>query len=155
MAGVRIGNEIHQNVRGRPSKTAVVAAPILSKDRFLGALAIHDTRPKKRFKDTDKEMLNRLAKHAAVAIENAIANVAEQQVRSYLDSLINEALKPCSLNDYDLGVRAFLRLYAYKTKMESTGRVFKEAVEAGLGGVVIMAGSDSDDKPKKEGEKKR
>ena len=49
--------------------------------------------------------------------------------KSHLDSLVNEALKPRSLDDYDLGVRAFLRLYAYKTKMEHTRKMYKEAVE--------------------------
>ena len=58
--------------------------------------------------------------------------------KNYLDCLVNQALKPYSLNDYDLGVRAFLRLYAYKTKIERRENVYKEAVEiARLGRAVL------------------
>jgi 16S rRNA (cytosine967-C5)-methyltransferase len=49
--------------------------------------------------------------------------------RNYLDRLINHALAPHSISDYELGVRAFLRLYTYKIKMEGKGDVQKEAVE--------------------------
>jgi 16S rRNA (cytosine967-C5)-methyltransferase len=49
--------------------------------------------------------------------------------KNLLDSLINQALKPYTINDYELGVRAFLRVYVYKTRIEHKGRVHKEAVE--------------------------
>ena len=58
--------------------------------------------------------------------------------KNYLDRLIDEALKPSSLNDYDLGVRAFLRLYAYKTKIEREGNVHKRAVETAHTGRAVL-----------------
>lgn len=58
--------------------------------------------------------------------------------KNYLDSLVNQALKPYSLDDYDLGVRAFLRLYAYKTKIERKENAYKEAVEIARLGRAIL-----------------
>jgi GAF domain-containing protein len=49
---------------------SVVAAPLISANRTMGVIAIHDTRPD-RFTERDKQRLVRLAAHAAVAIENA------------------------------------------------------------------------------------
>jgi 16S rRNA (cytosine967-C5)-methyltransferase len=58
--------------------------------------------------------------------------------KNYLDRLIDEALKPDSLNDYDLGLQAFLRLYTYKTKVDHEGNVRKQAVEiAHIGRAVL------------------
>jgi len=49
--------------------------------------------------------------------------------KNYLDSLINQVLKPRSINNYELGVRAFLRLYVYETRIKHSGDVHGEAVE--------------------------
>lgn len=48
--------------------------------------------------------------------------------RNLLDHLINYALAPRSISDFDLGVRAFLRLYAYETKTEPKRDVHKKAI---------------------------
>jgi 16S rRNA (cytosine(967)-C(5))-methyltransferase len=58
--------------------------------------------------------------------------------KNYLDSLIDQALKPASLSDYDLGVQAFLRLYVYKTRIVHTGNAYKEAVEVARMGRAIL-----------------
>ena len=58
--------------------------------------------------------------------------------KNYLDSLINHALKPHSMNDFELGVRAFLRLYVYRTRIERKGNVQKEAVEIARMGRSIL-----------------
>ncbi|MEM2103224.1 MAG: transcription antitermination factor NusB, partial [Candidatus Bathyarchaeia archaeon] len=59
--------------------------------------------------------------------------------RNLLDRLINHALAPRSISDFDLGVRAFLRLYAYETKIETKhGDVHKEAVEIARMGRSIL-----------------
>jgi 16S rRNA (cytosine967-C5)-methyltransferase len=58
--------------------------------------------------------------------------------KNYLDSLINYALAPQSIDDYDLGVRAFLRLYVYKTRLERKSDVHREAVEIAHTGRSIL-----------------
>jgi 16S rRNA (cytosine967-C5)-methyltransferase len=58
--------------------------------------------------------------------------------KNLLDSLINQALKPHTINDYELGVRAFLRLYVYKTRIEHKGDVHKEAIEIARMGRSIL-----------------
>ena len=49
--------------------------------------------------------------------------------KNYLDSLISYALRPHTIDDYELGLRAFLRLYVYKTSLERKGDTYREAVE--------------------------
>ncbi len=51
--------------------TAVVATPLLFGDRLVGALAITRDASDPPFADADLEILNLLAPHAAIAIENA------------------------------------------------------------------------------------
>ncbi len=46
--------------------------------------------------------------------------------KNLIDFLINSVLPPQSLNDFKLGLRAFLRLYTYETKIVHTG--FEKAV---------------------------
>jgi 16S rRNA (cytosine967-C5)-methyltransferase len=58
--------------------------------------------------------------------------------RNLLDRLINHALAPRAISDFDLGVRAFLRLYAYETKTEPKRDVHKEAVEIARMGRSIL-----------------
>ena len=50
---------------------AVVGAPIRIANRILGTLVLHDTRPKKKFRDHDKVLVQELANHAALALERA------------------------------------------------------------------------------------
>lgn len=58
--------------------------------------------------------------------------------KNFLDNLINHALKPLKISDYELGVRAFLRLYVYRTRIEHKGEVHKEAVEIARMGRSIL-----------------
>lgn len=58
--------------------------------------------------------------------------------RNYLDRLINHVLTPHSIGDYDLGVRAFLRLYAYETRFEAKGDVHRAATEIARMGRSIL-----------------
>lgn len=51
--------------------TTVVGAPILSGDRFLGVIAVHDTREGRVFGKAEQQLLLRFAYHAAIALENA------------------------------------------------------------------------------------
>ncbi len=51
--------------------SAVVGAPILSGDRFLGVIAVHDTREGRVFGKAEQQLLLRFAYHAAIALENA------------------------------------------------------------------------------------
>jgi len=37
--------------------------------------------------------------------------------RNFIDKFVNNALKPRSIDEFDLGVQAFLRLYVYQTRM--------------------------------------
>jgi 16S rRNA (cytosine967-C5)-methyltransferase len=37
--------------------------------------------------------------------------------RNFIDAFVNEAVKPANIAEFDLGVQAFLRLYAYQTRM--------------------------------------
>jgi 16S rRNA (cytosine967-C5)-methyltransferase len=58
--------------------------------------------------------------------------------KNYLDSLISYALKPHTIDDYELGLRAFLRLYVYKTSLKRKGDAHKEAIEIARMGRSIL-----------------
>ena len=51
--------------------TAVVAKPLLYRDRLLGVLLVNNRRTQQRFTAHDQELLRLFADHAAIAIENA------------------------------------------------------------------------------------
>ncbi|MHA2407478.1 MAG: hypothetical protein ACXACA_03830 [Candidatus Ranarchaeia archaeon] len=42
--------------------------------------------------------------------------------KNFVDKIINHVLVPSSLNDFNLGIQAFLRLYTYKTKFTVQGQ---------------------------------
>ncbi len=52
-----------------PSMTSFLGVPILSRGTIIGAFYLTDKRP--RFTDADQELIETLATHAAIAIENA------------------------------------------------------------------------------------
>lgn len=72
--------------------TAVLGAPILSEDRLMGVIAVHDTEEGRSFTKTDEDLLQRFANHAAVAIENANAYAAEEEAKDDLVRLIGSSL---------------------------------------------------------------
>jgi 16S rRNA (cytosine967-C5)-methyltransferase len=92
---------------------------------------------------SESAALNKTAKQLGI-VDLGVKGLAHRLVfetvrrKNFLDSLVNHALKPYSLSDYDLGVRAFLRLYAYKTRMEHSGSVYKEAMEIARLGRAIL-----------------
>ncbi|HVP40346.1 MAG TPA: RsmB/NOP family class I SAM-dependent RNA methyltransferase, partial [Candidatus Krumholzibacteriaceae bacterium] len=92
---------------------------------------------------SESAALNKTAKQLGI-VDMGVKGLAQRLVfetvrrKNYLDSLVNLALKPHSLSDFDLGVQAFLRLYAYKTRIERKGNAYREAVEiARLGRAVL------------------
>jgi 16S rRNA (cytosine967-C5)-methyltransferase len=92
---------------------------------------------------SESAALNKTAKQLGI-VDMGVKGLAQRLVfetvrrKNYLDSLVNLALKPYALSDFDLGVQAFLRLYAYKTRIERRGNAYKEAVEiARLGRAVL------------------
>jgi len=53
--------------------------------------------------------------------------------QNFLDYLLNYVLEPNFVNNFDSGVRAFLRLYAYQTKIRGSDSYEKAASIAGIG----------------------
>ena len=51
--------------------TAVVAEPLVYRDRLLGVIAVHHERDERIFEESDQEVLRLFATQAAIAIENA------------------------------------------------------------------------------------
>jgi PAS domain S-box-containing protein len=72
--------------------TATLGIPILSEERLLGVIAVHDNEEGRLFGKADEELLQRFANHAAVAIENANAYAAEHEAKDYLSRLISSSL---------------------------------------------------------------
>jgi len=71
--------------------TAALGVPILSENRLLGVIAVHVYEPNHAFGKADRELLQRFANHAAVAIENANIYKAEHEAKDYLYRLINSS----------------------------------------------------------------
>jgi 16S rRNA (cytosine967-C5)-methyltransferase len=57
--------------------------------------------------------------------------------QNFLDHMISYVLEPNSVNDFDSGVRAFLRLYTYETKIRGSDSYEKAASIAGMGRSII------------------
>jgi 16S rRNA (cytosine967-C5)-methyltransferase len=82
----------------------------------------------------EKLALNKTARQLRIQNPSALGlayRLVYETVRrkDYLDTMINQVLVPHSINDFELGVRAFLRMYTYKTKIEHKGNILKEAIE--------------------------
>jgi PAS domain S-box-containing protein len=71
--------------------TAVLGVPILSHNRLLGIIVVHHDEPGRKFGKDDRELLQRFANHAAVAIDNANIYNAEHEAKDYLDRLIKSS----------------------------------------------------------------
>jgi len=67
--------------------TAVVAEPLLYRDRLLGVIAVDDQGTGRRFTEQDREILRLFATQAAVAIENARLFAAAGQRAAQLKTL--------------------------------------------------------------------
>lgn len=69
--------------------SAVVAVPLFLDDKAIGVLAVFDDAKNRKFNQRDKETLERLAQHAAVAIHNMqLAEIAKRQSKA-LQALIS------------------------------------------------------------------
>ncbi len=69
--------------------TAVVGAPILSGDRLVGVIAIHDQKEGRVFQKEDEELLQRVGNHVAAVFENATNyQYRERLISSSLDGII-------------------------------------------------------------------
>lgn len=91
----------------------------------------------------EKLALNKTVKQLGITDPSALG-LAHRLVyetmrrKNYLDTIINQALAPQLISDYELGMRAFLRLYTYRTRIEHKGNVYKEAVEIARTGRSIL-----------------
>jgi 16S rRNA (cytosine967-C5)-methyltransferase len=66
--------------------------------------------------------LSRTVKQLAIADQNAVRmahHLVSETVRrqNFIDEFLNSTLKPISLDEFNLGTRAFLRLYVYQTRI--------------------------------------
>ncbi len=79
----------------------------------------------------ERSALNKAAKQLGIK-NSKVIGLAHKMVfeavrrKNLIDFVLNSALKPQSLNDFRLGLRAFLRLYVYQTRLEEGG--FEKAV---------------------------
>jgi len=64
-----------------------IAVPIVWQERMIGSFSLSTTRPEKRFSQADLETLGLLARHAAVAIENAGLYSALQERYSQVEGI--------------------------------------------------------------------
>jgi 16S rRNA (cytosine967-C5)-methyltransferase len=85
--------------------------------------------------------LNRATKQLRIKDRKAIGlahRLVSETLRrkNYIDFLLNSVLAPRSLNDFKLGVRAFLRFYVYETKL-TDGNLENAAKIAGMGRSIL------------------
>lgn len=67
--------------------SAVLAEPLVYRDRLLGVLAVHHERGERTFSETDQDVLRLFAAQAAIAIENARLFRQEHEGRAQLEAL--------------------------------------------------------------------
>ena len=77
--------------QGHTNTTAVIAEPLLYRDRLLGVLAVGAEGMGRRFTEQDGELLRLLAAQAAIAIENARLFVAAERAAREARSLYEVA----------------------------------------------------------------
>ncbi|MDE3088567.1 MAG: GAF domain-containing protein, partial [Chloroflexota bacterium] len=103
--------------------TAVAAAPILSGERILGAIAVHDLKPGRQFTDDELNVLFRFANHAAVAIEKArLFNEVSQRVEE-MQRLLDVSQAVSSNLSLDGVLSDIVRLAGKVTGSDHTGVV--------------------------------
>lgn len=111
--------------------------------RDTWALAIEALSWMQLHRISERLALNRAVKQLGIedagSISLAFKLVCETTRRqNYIDHLLNHALKPRSINDFKLGVQAFLRLYTYTTKIEKkTVNIREASTLARLGRAVL------------------
>jgi len=110
---------------------AVMVVPLLIGGRLLGALAIMDKNPARRFGATELRLLQLFASQAAVAIDNARLFTAAQHQKQYFEDLVKNNPVAIVTLDVDHNVvacnPAFEQLYGY-AQPEVLGRNLDELI---------------------------
>ncbi len=104
---------------------AVMVVPLLIGGRLLGAIAIMDKNPARRFGPAEQRLLQLFASQAAVAVDNARLFTTAQHQKQYFEDLVQN--NPVAIVTLDVGHNvvacnpAFEQLYGY-TQAEVLGR---------------------------------
>ncbi len=69
----------------------VMAAPLLIGGKLVGAIAVMDSDPSRRFGPDDLRLINMFASQAAIAIENARLYTASRQQQQYFQELVENS----------------------------------------------------------------
>jgi len=110
---------------------AVMVVPLLIGRRLLGAIAIMDKNPARRFGADEQRLLQLFASQAAVAIDNARLFTTAQHQKQYFEDLVKN--NPVAIVTLDTGHNvvacnpAFEQLYGY-TQAEVLGRNLDELI---------------------------
>ncbi len=103
----------------------VMVAPLLMGGQLVGAIAVMDKDPERKFGEADLRRLNMFALQAAIAIENARLYTAAQQQKQYFEELVVNS--PVAIVTLDVNHNvvscnpAFEKMYGYP-EAEVTGR---------------------------------
>jgi hypothetical protein len=110
---------------------AVLVVPLLVGGRLLGAVAIMDRDPARKFGAADLRLLQLFASQAAIAIDNARLFTAAQHQKQYFEDLVKNNPVAIVTLDVDHNVvscnPAFEQLYGY-TQAEVIGRNLDELI---------------------------
>jgi PAS domain S-box-containing protein len=77
----------HKRTLDTTEITAVLAEPLVYRDRLLGVLAVHHERGERTFGESDQDVLRLFAAQAAIAIENARLFRQEHDGRAQLEAV--------------------------------------------------------------------
>ena len=95
----------------------VMAAPLLIGGKLVGAIAVMDRDPERRFGDDDLRLVNMFASQAAIAIENARLYTGSRQQQQYFQELVDNSPVAIVTLDVDHDVvscnPAFEKLFDY------------------------------------------
>jgi PAS domain S-box-containing protein len=81
----------HPATLERTKIAAVLAEPLIYRDRLLGVLTVDNHEPRRRFTEQDQELFRIFAAQAAIAIENARLHTAAVRRGAELESLLRTA----------------------------------------------------------------
>lgn len=96
---------------------SVMAAPLLMGGQLVGAIAVMDRDPARRFGQDDLRLVNMFASQAAIAIENARLFTAARQQKQYFEELVQNSPVAIVTLDVDHDIvscnPAFESLFSY------------------------------------------
>jgi 16S rRNA (cytosine967-C5)-methyltransferase len=98
---------------------------------------------------SERSALNRASKQLRIKNLNIVGlthKMVHETIRrkNLIDFMLNSVLKPRALNNFRLGLQAFLRLYVYEAKFEEGGS-YAKAVNIARIGRAILGGSELQD----------